>query len=201
MLLHNRTSGQHWVNNSHWGGDVVVCTWYGVVCDAANAVEIRLQNNNLSGTLPPEISSVRISVLNVTRNGLSGTLPSSFGKWSALREFDVSHNNLSVTLPPEYSQWSGVYQLYVSNNSLSGTLPAAYASWRSVISRVMVDHNMLSGTLPSSYGTWDIQSIELSNNMFSGSLPQEYDNWTRVHSVSVGFNNCVEQSVDWCAAG
>lgn len=53
--LYNDTAGASWVTNTGWlGAAGTECTWYGVMCDGAEAhvTEVNLDANNLAGPCP-----------------------------------------------------------------------------------------------------------------------------------------------------
>ncbi|KAF7004805.1 hypothetical protein CFC21_019980 [Triticum aestivum] len=56
--------------------------------------------NNLSGSIPDELSTISsLEELNLTHNGLSGSIPESLAKLTFLSTFDVSYNNLTGLIP------------------------------------------------------------------------------------------------------
>ena len=56
------TQGTGWVENNDWLGDEDVCKWYGVEeCNGGGMVTaLALRSNNLIGTLPIEVSHLRM---------------------------------------------------------------------------------------------------------------------------------------------
>ena len=59
-----------------------VCTWYGVKCDANR----------------------RVSKLELTYNDLTGSIPESIGKLTALTDLDLSFNHLNGSIPDSIGQ-------------------------------------------------------------------------------------------------
>ena len=61
LALYASTGGSEWTDSTNWGGPPgSENTWHGVVTDAANTtvLELRLESNNLAGTLPPELADL-----------------------------------------------------------------------------------------------------------------------------------------------
>lgn len=72
----------------------------------------------------------KVSRLNFSDMGLSGTLPTNLMQLSALEVLDLSHNSIYGSLPDAFSGYdSRLAVVDVSQNLLTGTLPA---SWRNL---------------------------------------------------------------------
>ena len=58
--LFSATRGTKWVNGDHWNSDAPLCSWYGIACggtvqDDDGVTSIRLESNNMKGTLPATV--------------------------------------------------------------------------------------------------------------------------------------------------
>jgi len=87
------TGGQNWVNKTNWllAGQPI-STWHGITLDAQGCVtHIRLDNNNLTGTLP-NLDMSRLQLLSLSGNKLEGTLPAL--NTPQLRRLNVRNNRL-----------------------------------------------------------------------------------------------------------
>ncbi|RWW80657.1 hypothetical protein BHE74_00010982, partial [Ensete ventricosum] len=64
-----------------------------------------LDNNNLTGHLPPELSSLpNLLILQLDNNNFNGTsIPGSYANMSKLLKLDLSNNHLSGTIPSNFS--------------------------------------------------------------------------------------------------
>ena len=80
--LYESTGGVDWRNRTNWLSDEPIGDWYGVVTDDGGRVrELHLQDNGLTGTLPPEVGSLsRLSHVHLWSNALTGPIPPAF--WS-----------------------------------------------------------------------------------------------------------------------
>ena len=59
MFLYRSTRGDYWTNNSGWNTSDPYCSWYGITCDSADHITgISLSNNDLWGSIPPEIGGL-----------------------------------------------------------------------------------------------------------------------------------------------
>ncbi|XP_040382388.1 probable LRR receptor-like serine/threonine-protein kinase At1g74360 [Oryza brachyantha] len=85
---------------------------------------LHLDHNNLTGTLPPEISKLPLVVLNVSKNGISGRVPAEIGHILCLEILDLAYNNFSGELPASLGGLTGLNKFNVSYNPLlSGVVP------------------------------------------------------------------------------
>ncbi|CAF2353680.1 unnamed protein product [Brassica napus] len=155
--------------------------------------ELDLSQNGFTGSIS-EINSTTLTVLNLSSNGLSGDLPSSFksclvidlsgntfsgdvsvvGKWEATPEFlDLSSNSLSGALPNFTSAFSRLSVLSIRNNSVSGGLPSLMDdSGASQFSVIDLSSNKFSGSIPQSFFAFaSLRSLNLSMNSLEGPIP------------------------------
>ncbi|EZH72253.1 hypothetical protein ATO12_25295, partial [Aquimarina atlantica] len=85
--LYNSTDGANWTNtqanNQPWlinDPNSLVSDWYGVTVVADKVTTLKLDNNNLVGTIPNSISNIPgLESLSLTRNTLSGSIPTTIG--------------------------------------------------------------------------------------------------------------------------
>jgi hypothetical protein len=57
VALYNSTNGPEWTNNANWLTGPVD-TWYGITVENERVTWLHLENNNLSGQIPPEIGNL-----------------------------------------------------------------------------------------------------------------------------------------------
>ena len=108
VAFYNSTAGGGWLQRDGWLVSNMPCDWFGVTCQAGHVVRLQLPANELTGSLPDQLS-----VLSALReltlagraagptNHLVGSIPSTLGSLASLQPFDLSFNQLSGSLPPE----------------------------------------------------------------------------------------------------
>ena len=83
-----------------------------------------LSNNELSGTIPPQIGSLhKIHALNFSHNKLKGRIPETLRELKQMESLDLSYNLLSGGIPSNLSQLDFLSFFNVSYNNLSGVIP------------------------------------------------------------------------------
>lgn len=110
IALYESTDGDSWASNDGWkdGGLALdgfalpgtECSWHGVECSGDNLRRINLTNNGLSGTIPPELGNLTI-----------------------LYQLFLNSNQLTGSIPPELGNLVNLDYLYLAYNQLSGTIP------------------------------------------------------------------------------
>ncbi|KAF3437338.1 hypothetical protein FNV43_RR20091 [Rhamnella rubrinervis] len=153
-------------------------------------ISLDLSGNNLSGTLPGEVTTLLgLVVLNLSRNHISGHIPESISKLKQLSSPDLSSNRLSGGIPKSLASLSFLGYLNLSNNDVSGRIP--YTDHMTTFDASSFAGNLgLCGTPPAVKcpGDGDDDSHEEGTNANenSGSGESLIDRWFYL-SVGLGF--------------
>ncbi|XP_062219657.1 uncharacterized protein At4g06744-like [Phragmites australis] len=88
---------------------------------------LALANNKLTGPIPPSIGHLQDSLLEVLllNNQLSGCLPHELGMLTKAAVIDAGMNQLTGPVPSSFSCLSSVEQLNLAGNRLYGEVPDA----------------------------------------------------------------------------
>ena len=122
--LYESTGGADWRDRTNWLSDEPIGDWYGVVTDDGGRVrELHLQDNGLTGTLPPEVGSLsRLSHVHLWSNALTGPIPPTF--WSLpLDLVALTGNQVTGTLPPEVGDLVDFRWVDLGYTAMTGPLP------------------------------------------------------------------------------
>ncbi|KAL5581348.1 hypothetical protein UlMin_013790 [Ulmus minor] len=85
---------------------------------------IDLSNNNLSGEIPVELTSLKqLGTLNLSMNQFTGKIPLEIGSIQELETLDLSRNKLSGSIPQSMSSLTFLNHLNLSYNNLTGEIP------------------------------------------------------------------------------
>jgi Leucine-rich repeat (LRR) protein len=135
IALYNSTFGDDWTNKANWKDTLgnfkdpgLENTWFGVTINNLNDTlrvrEIRLNGNNLKGTLPSELGNLsRLFLLQLNNNDITGTIPSSLGNLRQLTRLEIRNNRLTGPLAPELGGLNQVSILDLASNALAGNIP------------------------------------------------------------------------------
>ncbi|XP_047150632.1 receptor-like protein EIX2 [Vigna umbellata] len=86
---------------------------------------IDMSSNNLSGTIPPQMFSlVGLHSLNLSNNKLAGEIPDEIGNMKNLESLDFSTNQLGGEIPQSLSRLSFLSYMNLSFNDLTGKIPS-----------------------------------------------------------------------------
>ena len=83
---------------------------------------------NWSGVSCSLQTPLRVTALNLSSQGLSGSMPPCLGNLSSLESLDLSSNKFHGNIPSELGRLNKVIHLNLSINSLDGYIPDALSS-------------------------------------------------------------------------
>jgi len=137
--LYLTTNGNNWTNNTGWPDanffmnnpvlptGIDISTWTGVTLnDAGCLVQLSLFNNNLSGSIPPELGNLtKLTHLSLSINNLTGPIPSTLGNLLNLTTLNLSNNELTGSIPWQIGELPNLIEMVIHDNNLSGCYPAS----------------------------------------------------------------------------
>ncbi|KAL2525234.1 putative LRR receptor-like serine/threonine-protein kinase [Abeliophyllum distichum] len=108
-----------------------------------------LSYNLFSGSLPPEIGSVKgMRELYLSRNQISGEIPSTIGQLQSLVNLTLSNNQLHAPIPESLGDLISLQYLDLSKNNLYGEIPRSLEKLKELV-YFNVSFNELSGEIPN----------------------------------------------------
>ena len=182
-------------------------------CSALNGGLIEtlmLDNNNLKGSLPPEIflltnlkrislennellstipedglwNMTRLEYFSLANTGVFGPIPTAFGSLPGLERLDLSSNQLSSTIPEDLAGLSNLAELRLQRNELTGTLPAALCSSFTNLTKLYLFENYLEGPIPTEIGMlYAMEELLLNENRMNSTLPMELGELTQLQHL------------------
>jgi hypothetical protein len=128
VALYNSTDGPHWKNHTNWLTAAPVSQWYGIYDgnfdDGLKITGIYLQNNQLSGSIPPDLGNLNhLAYLILSNNQLNGSISPKLGNLTKVNALDLDNNQLRGSIPPHLGNLANLNYLHLSNNRLSGGIP------------------------------------------------------------------------------
>ena len=173
VALYNATNGENWENSDNWLSDTPLGEWHGVTTNADGRVTLlNLSRNKLSGEIPEELGNLfQLERLNLTVNELSGEIPAELGRLSNLIRLYIGGTELSGEIPAELGRLSNLRVLNLSFTNLSGEIPAELGNLSNL--RVLnLSFTDLSGEIPAELGNLsNLIGLVLNDNKLSGCVP------------------------------
>nr|XP_043617836.1 probable LRR receptor-like serine/threonine-protein kinase At1g74360 [Erigeron canadensis] len=127
---------------------------------------LHLGRNEFSGTLPDEIGTMTLVVLNVSQNKFSGQVPTQLGNLKCLRNLDLSYNNFSGVFPTSLNNLTDLSSFNVSYNPfISGYIPetgqlATFEIWSFLGDPLLRLPSFITNSTNSSLSTSDERSTQ-----------------------------------------
>ncbi|XP_059445078.1 leucine-rich repeat receptor protein kinase HPCA1-like isoform X1 [Corylus avellana] len=184
------------------------------------AKHFHLDNNKLSGEIPPQLFSSNMILLHLILNGnnLNGSIPDTLGNVQTLEVIRFDRNLLSGTLPSNLNNLVKVNELYLSNNKFIGPIPnltgmsltyvdlsnnsfavsdiPPWVSTLQSLTTLVMENTQLQGTVPNSiFNLPNLQTLTLRNNKLNGTLniSTSYSNKLQLIDLQ---NNSIAEYVD-----
>ncbi|XP_060209243.1 probable LRR receptor-like serine/threonine-protein kinase At1g53430 isoform X2 [Lycium barbarum] len=150
-----------------------------------HVVTIQLKGLNMTGILPPEFSELtHLRELDLSRNFLNGSIPSSYGKLR-VTILSLLGNRISGPIPNELGDIETLEELNLENNLLEGPLPTNLGSL-SRLRIMMLSANFLNGTIPENFSNLkNMTDFRIDGNRISGKIPDFIGNWTNMNRLDI----------------
>lgn len=181
--------GSKWKNNTNWLDGQDVCTWHGVLCRQDYVTELVLDENNLNGVLPSELSLLeKLLFLMVARNKISGPIPVSLFSIETLGTVDVGFNSITGVIPPSIENAVSLNSLNVEFNAMSGRLTKNIGK-ASNLGYLNLKSNQFASDMPMElFNLKQMKHLEIGGNKFIGTIPDEISNLKRLEVLTLGPN-------------
>ncbi|TYI32377.1 hypothetical protein ES332_A04G056400v1 [Gossypium tomentosum] len=154
-----------------------------------------ISNNELGGEISSRICNLSfLSVLDLSKNKLSGTIPDWFRSFrdqpsvTVLRTVNLNGNQLEGSIPQSLTNCYSLEVLDLGNNNINDTFPY----WLGTLPNLKVlvlRSNRFHGDIPNFNGTFSfssLQMIDLSRNEFTGHIPPElFENLKSMKDIQV----------------
>ncbi|XP_004305053.1 PREDICTED: probable leucine-rich repeat receptor-like protein kinase At5g49770-like [Fragaria vesca subsp. vesca] len=144
---------------------------YGGLDLLLKAQHFHLSNNQLSGSIPPELFSSEMSLIHLFLDGnnFTGVIPETLGLVQTLEMVQLDKNFLTGTVPSNLNNLTNVNELNLANNNLTGPLPDL--TGMNSLNYVVMEFGSLQGLVPEKlFSLPELQQVKLKNNTFNDTL-------------------------------
>ncbi|XP_022155556.1 probable leucine-rich repeat receptor-like protein kinase At2g33170 [Momordica charantia] len=151
-------------------------------------LELDLSNTSISGHIPTWLSPKSMSILDLSYNQISGSLPESIGdQMPNLVGLFISNTKINGSLPLSLCKLHPLF-LILSDNELSGTIPNCLLD-NQYLNHLDLSSNKLSGVFPSSLtNLFQLEVLRLGNNKLEGEPLVGMRSWVRLCIVDLEGN-------------
>lgn len=190
----------NWKDQGSWMTSSGFCSWLGVECEMdpqgptfnGNGVvtALNLSHNGLAGSLPSELAGLDgLLTLDVSGNEMIGTLPKSLGNLSKLRDLNLRKNQFSGTIPSEYGVgFSSLRQLNLGDNQLRGVIPEQIQHMTNLMA-LGLENNQLEGHIPDLRDLQKLKKLYLESNNLDGPFPSSVTRLTSLVELNLSQNH------------
>ncbi|KAJ9563063.1 hypothetical protein OSB04_008223 [Centaurea solstitialis] len=130
-----------------------------------------LSRNYIKGAIPARFGQLRLSVLRLTGNRISGPIPREIGDISTLEKLILQDTLLSGQLPQELGRLTQLRSFLASGANFTGTIPISFGNLTD-IEDFRIDGSSLSGRIPDFIGNWTkLYRLDLQGTSMEGPIP------------------------------
>jgi Leucine-rich repeat (LRR) protein len=148
-----------------------------------------LENNIFSGTLDPLLNAKGLTALYLGGNDFDGPLDTDlFVSWVKIEIMDISDNRLSGKLPSHLFIKDDLLVVDLHGNQFSGTLPRLTEEGAS-LEFLALHNNNLTGPIGAQFvGLDKLAHLDLSQNLFNGDMPTLIGEMKSLKYLYLAFN-------------
>jgi len=186
VALYDSTNGDSWTNNTNWLTSQPVSNWFGITVTNERVTQIRLDLNNLVGTIPPSFDNLTaLTYLNFERNEISGPFPQELLSLTNLTDLSIRNNQFTGAIPAYIDTLLNLTRLHLYNNPLTGHLPSELGNLLN-LTNMRISGTQIDGPIPPELGNLiNLTNLGLRQNQLSGEIPPELGNLTKLDNLEL----------------
>ena len=169
-----------------WSVSRPILTWQGINLEAMRVSHLQLERQGLTGSLPAALGDLDgLTQLSLLDNTLTGEIPSELGSLSELNLLALQSNELSGVIPSELGALVKLNYLHLQSNSLTGPIPPEIGRLVKLIA-LRLSSNQLNGPIPPELGDLSaLENLVIGKNQYESPLPATLTNLTGLTTLDV----------------
>eukprot|EP00587_Corethron_hystrix_P004909 CAMPEP_0113297048 /NCGR_PEP_ID=MMETSP0010_2-20120614/74_1 /TAXON_ID=216773 ORGANISM="Corethron hystrix, Strain 308" /NCGR_SAMPLE_ID=MMETSP0010_2 /ASSEMBLY_ACC=CAM_ASM_000155 /LENGTH=414 /DNA_ID=CAMNT_0000149875 /DNA_START=17 /DNA_END=1262 /DNA_ORIENTATION=- /assembly_acc=CAM_ASM_000155 len=197
-LYYYSTNGDNWDDKGNYlDQNLDECDWLGLTCDVTidgerKITQITHDENNLTGTLPPELGCLpELVVFQADDNKLTGPVPDTLTNNLKLERVDLDNNLLTGTIPQQIGKLQNLIIWDTDDNLMTGSIPDSIFSI-GTLQALDINSNKLTGSLSPSFSRLkNLKVLQCDDNLFTGVVPPSMRLLSNLNQFIL-FNNDIE---------
>ncbi|XP_035546554.1 probable LRR receptor-like serine/threonine-protein kinase At3g47570 [Juglans regia] len=182
----------HHILTTNWSSSTSVCNWVGVTCGSRHhrVIALNLSNNGLVGTIPPHIGNLSFLVnLTIRNNSFHGSMPNELSHLYRLELLNFGYNEFGGEIPSWIGLLTKLQNLTLVRNNFKGKLSPEIGNLTK-LTLLYLGSNNFEGAIPSEIGNLqNLEILSLGCNNFFGTIPLDIFNISTLQSFSVVGNH------------
>nr|GEX17048.1 leucine-rich repeat receptor-like tyrosine-protein kinase PXC3 [Tanacetum cinerariifolium] len=160
-------------------------SWSSLVCNIQTLESLDISNNQLSLIPRPFLltscGAGGLKALNISNNGLTGSLPTFQGPLEVL---DLSRNSFdNVVIDSQFEGLNDLRSLNISNSKFRGSVPTKLGN-ATRLQELQLSSNSFEGRIPDQFTKYsNLTLLDLSANQLSGTIPSVSDDWVVLPTI------------------
>ncbi|XP_060172794.1 LRR receptor-like serine/threonine-protein kinase GSO1 [Lycium barbarum] len=192
LKSHIITTTEHYNMLSHnWSSDTSICHWAGVTCSTSQRVTgLNISNMGITGTVPPQLGNLSFLVsLDLQGNKFGGELPTWFHLLPELKYLSLGNNSFNGNITGSLFSSKKLHTLILSYNSLQGPVPRECGN-ATLLEILNLGHNKLTGVIPDEIGNLhNLKMLVMTSNDLEGSIPLNVFNISSLEVIDLSNNS------------
>ncbi|CAL5366206.1 unnamed protein product [Camellia sinensis] len=176
---------------SSWNNSLHFCEWQGLICGHRHrrVTIIDLTSQGLVGSLSPYVGNLTfLRGLWLYNNTFQGEIPVELGNLFRLQILNLSNNNFEGEIPASLSRCSILTHLGVGKNKLVGKFPIELTSLPKLTILAIQVNNLTGRISPFIGNLTSLKSFNAGANSFGGSIPDTLGQLKKLTLLGLGRN-------------
>jgi hypothetical protein len=195
--IYHSMDGPNWKRGPTWGWNETNSPcgktdfWSGVTCSNGHVIRLQFSSSDqLNGTIPTSIGNLsQLREIHIRGLGVRGTIPESIGNLSQLQILDISYTQLTGKIPESIGDLVQLTWIILINNQLTGQIPKSISNLDK-LEKLDLYHNQLTGQIPESIGNLsNLMSLQLYHNQLTGQIPKSIGSLDKLNAINLENNH------------